>query len=62
MADLAVISNLLTLYYLGGRIGADYPMLRAYFEFHLASPAIIKRLKEEVFHAEKLGLDSSWMK
>ena len=48
IADVAVISNLITFQYLGHRIdAARYPKLAAYFGRHRASPALAALLDEE---------------
>jgi glutathione S-transferase len=58
IADLAVVSNLMTFHYLGHRIDAQrYPRLEAYFRRQLAAPAIAALLEAEKPAVDQMGLD-----
>jgi glutathione S-transferase len=60
IADLAVVSNLLLLSYLGHRIdAARYPKLARYFRVHLDAPVLAAVLKDEKPAVESMGLDTS---
>ena len=62
IADLAVVSNLLVLGYLGHRVdSARFPRLAAYFRKHLELPALKAVLRAERPFVEKMGLDSSFI-
>lgn len=61
LADLAVMSNLLTLRYLGhGPEAARFPRLCAYFQRQLATPLWQAALKTEESFVDELGLDRSF--
>lgn len=61
IVDLAVVSNLTTYHYLGGRVdAAKYPKLAAYFRKHIASPIVSAAIKAEKPFSDKLGLDRSF--
>jgi glutathione S-transferase len=61
IADIAIVSNLILFSYLGRRIDDKrYPLLAAYFEGHLRSPAVAGLLKDEVPYARNMGLDLSF--
>lgn len=58
LADLAVMSNLLTLRYLGhGPDSARFPKLHAYFQRQLATPLWRATLEAEKSFVDELGLD-----
>lgn len=61
LADLAVVSNLITYHYLGHRIDGDrFPRLAAYFRRHLASEVIAPVVAAEQPFVDNLQLDRSW--
>ena len=58
IADLAVVSNLLTFHYIGRRIdAARFPKLAAYFRRHASSPLMQPLLAAEKPFVEQMGLD-----
>jgi glutathione S-transferase len=58
IADIAVLSNLINMHYLGYRIDADrYPKLARYFAGGLLQPSIETALRAERAAAEGMGLD-----
>jgi len=60
IADVAVVSNLLQLHYLGHHLdAARYPKLARYFRAHLDSPLFAAVLKVEKPTAQSMGLDTS---
>jgi len=62
IADLAVVSNLITFQYLGHRIDARrFPALEAYFRRHLAAPGIAGLLDHEKESVERMALDRSFL-
>jgi glutathione S-transferase len=61
IADLAVMSNLIQLHYLGHGIEAKaHPALAAYFRRLLALPVLKSALAAEKPFAERMGLDTSF--
>ena len=57
IADLAILSNLIVLQYLGQRVDpAHHPKLSAYFRRHVTSPLFRDVLAREKPFAEKMGL------
>jgi glutathione S-transferase len=62
IADLAVISNLITFQYLGHRIDAvRYPRLAAWFKRHIGSPLMQSVLAAEKTAVDQMGLDRSFL-
>ena len=62
IADLAVVSNLITFQYIGHRIdAARYPRLAAWFDRHLSSPLMQSVLAAEKAAVDQMGLDRSFL-
>jgi glutathione S-transferase len=62
IADLAVVSNLITFQYIGHRIdAARYPKLAAWFARHISSPLMQSVLAAEKPAVEQMGLDRSFL-
>jgi glutathione S-transferase len=61
LADLAIVSNLIVFHYLGGRIEARFPKLRAYFQRHLEAPTLGQILSQEKPFVDQMGLDRSFI-
>lgn len=62
IADLAIVSNLLTVHYLGHRVDADrYPRLAGYFRRHLDTPLLAAAIADEKPFVEGAGLDRSFL-
>ena len=62
IADLAVVSNLVTFHYLGHRVDpARHPRLAAYFRRHLASPVVRDALAAEAPFVDNLRLDRTFL-
>lgn len=62
IADIAVLSNLINVHYLGFRIDAQrYPKLAAYFTTGLRHPSIETALEAERAAATGMGLDLSFL-
>jgi glutathione S-transferase len=62
IADLAVVSNLVTFHYLGHRIdAARHPRLAAYFRRHLDSSPLRAALADEAPFVDNLGLDRTFL-
>jgi glutathione S-transferase len=62
IADLAVVSNLITFQYLGHRVDtARYPKLAAYLHRHLDSQPVAEALKAERPVVAGFGLDHSFL-
>ena len=63
IADIAVVSNLINLCYLGFAVDATrYPQLAAYFGRQLARPSIQAALAQEAGTAAAMGLDSTLLR
>ena len=61
VADIAVVSNLITWSYLGHRLDPKrYPRLDAYFRGHVRSPALAAVIERERPFVEQMGLDAGW--
>lgn len=58
LADITLVSNLLTYHYLGYGIGSDYPALRAYFARMLERPSIrqVRDAERPVVQGAEMGL------
>lgn len=61
IADLAVMSNLITFHYLGRRIDSRFAKLNAYFRRHLESPVLGAALAAEKPFVDQMGLDRSFI-
>jgi glutathione S-transferase len=61
IADLAIVSNLITYHYLGHRIAPHFAKLNAYFRRHLESPALSMALAADRPFVEQMGLDRSFI-
>jgi glutathione S-transferase len=62
IADLAVVSNLITFQYIGHRIDASrYPKLAAWFRRHIDSPLMRPVLAAEKASVDQMGLDRSFL-
>jgi glutathione S-transferase len=62
IADLAVVSNLIVLHYLGQRIdSARFPRLAGYFQRQLGSPIMRETLEDEKPFVENMGLDRAFL-
>lgn len=61
IADIAVVSNLILVHYLGYRIEPRFPKLNAYFRRHIEEPMFSSALAEERPFADQMGLDRSFL-
>jgi glutathione S-transferase len=61
IADIAVVSNLILVHYLGRRIEPRFPKLRAYCRRHLEEPVFAAALAAEKPFADQMGLDRSFL-
>jgi glutathione S-transferase len=61
IADLAIVSNLITYHYLGHRIAPRFARLNAYFQHHLDSPVLSAALAADRPFVEQMGLDRSFI-
>ena len=63
IADIAVLSNLINVHYLGYRIDADrYPKLATYFARGLQQPSVETALAAERAAATGMGLDLTFLR
>jgi glutathione S-transferase len=63
IADIALLSNLINMHYLGYRIDASrYPRLAAYFAGGLRQPSIETALRGERSAAAGMGLDLTFLR
>jgi glutathione S-transferase len=62
IADLAIVSNLINLHYLGYALDDRYPKLRGYFAGHIKRPSIRTALLAEKSVADSMGLDGSFLR
>jgi glutathione S-transferase len=61
IADLAIVSNLITYHYLGHRIAPRFAKLNAYFRRHLDSSVLNAALTADRPFVEQMGLDRSFL-
>jgi glutathione S-transferase len=61
VADIAVVSNLILVHYLGHRIEPRFPKLKAYFRRHLEGHVLAAALAAEKPFADQMGLDRSFL-
>jgi glutathione S-transferase len=61
VADIAIVSNLILVHYLGHRIEPRFPRLQAYFRRHLEGPVLAAALAAEKPFADQMGLDRSFL-
>lgn len=62
IADIAVVSNLITFHYLGRRIEPRFAKLNAYFRRHLDSLVLGAVLAAETPFVDQMGLDRSFIR